>query len=290
MLEETHGLGASWAEALPVGIARVMLDASGGLYDDRAAGINQAFQGVSTNQIALWGFSRTIVGSEVSMTAGDISSKWRRIASRDALTKANAGHVLTGKLYRGRIVHGDTSETAASGNTQATSIDNNASISRPLVPITSSSIANPTNIVTPVPHGLVTGDVVFIANHSGSTPAVAGEYTATVINTTTFTVPVNVTTGGTGGTFKQLNTRNAVGHLHVTALVLGGYTNVTIKIRHSVDNSVYADAATFTVVSAANVSEELAIANLNRYRAMSWLFNGSGSAMSITPVVAVSHA
>ncbi len=66
--------------------------------------------------------------------------------------------------------------------------------------IATSSVANPTVITTTAPHGLVSGDTVVIAGHVGSTPAIGGAYVVTVTGATTFTIPVNVTVGGTGGT------------------------------------------------------------------------------------------
>jgi hypothetical protein len=66
--------------------------------------------------------------------------------------------------------------------------------------IVSSSIANPTVLTTTTAHGLVTGQQVTIAGHSGSTPDINGTHTVTVTGGTTFTIPVNVTVGGTGGT------------------------------------------------------------------------------------------
>lgn len=68
------------------------------------------------------------------------------------------------------------------------------------VAIATSSVADPSVITTSAAHGLVTGDLVTIAGHSGSTPAINGRYIVTVLNATTFTIPVAVTVGGTGGT------------------------------------------------------------------------------------------
>lgn len=70
----------------------------------------------------------------------------------------------------------------------------------PAVPITASSIANPTVLTTGSPHGFVSGDTVAIAGHLGSTPAVDGSRVVTVLTPTSFSIPVNVTVGGTGGT------------------------------------------------------------------------------------------
>lgn len=70
--------------------------------------------------------------------------------------------------------------------------------------ITSSSAANPSVITCASNHFLSTGDTVVIAGHTGSTPDINGNRIATVTSPTTFTIPVNVTVGGTGGTFTKL--------------------------------------------------------------------------------------
>lgn len=66
--------------------------------------------------------------------------------------------------------------------------------------ITSSSVANPTVITCSANHPFANGDVVNIQGHTGSTPAVSGSYTISNVAATTFTVPVNVTGAGSGGT------------------------------------------------------------------------------------------
>lgn len=71
--------------------------------------------------------------------------------------------------------------------------------------ITTSSVANPTVITTSAAHGYTTGDAVRIKNHAGSTPNITGEWVITVTGTTTFTIPANVTVGGTGGTAKRFS-------------------------------------------------------------------------------------
>jgi hypothetical protein len=67
------------------------------------------------------------------------------------------------------------------------------------VAVTSSSVASP-SVITTATHGLVSGQSVTIAGHTGSTPDINGTHIVTVINATTFSIPVNVTVGGTGGT------------------------------------------------------------------------------------------
>jgi len=58
------------------------------------------------------------------------------------------------------------------------------------------SVASPTVCTAGAAHGLVSGDRVRIAS-STTTPSIDGDYTATVTGATTFTIPVNVTSGGT---------------------------------------------------------------------------------------------
>jgi hypothetical protein len=72
------------------------------------------------------------------------------------------------------------------------------------VNITSSSVANPTVITTPGDHGLITGDWIRIASHTGSTPDINGIYQIIDVPTSkTFTINVHVTVGGTGGTVRR---------------------------------------------------------------------------------------
>jgi uncharacterized phiE125 gp8 family phage protein len=74
---------------------------------------------------------------------------------------------------------------------------------QPSTAIVSASIANPSVITTATPHYLVTGDIVTVAGVAGSTPDVNGARLVTVLSATTFSIPVNVTVGGTGGTVRR---------------------------------------------------------------------------------------
>ncbi len=79
------------------------------------------------------------------------------------------------------------------------------------------------------------------------------------------------------------STSGGAGYLEVSELTLGGYTSVTVKLRHSTDDVVYSDLATFTAVTAAPDSERKQITGtINRYVASSYVFNGSGSGQSVT--------
>ena len=85
------------------------------------------------------------------------------------------------------------------GSTLGTIVQCLATSTQTVATITSSSVANPT-VIAATAHGFTTGDSVLIAGHTGSTPTIDGTHTVTVLTTNTFTIPVNVTGGGTGGT------------------------------------------------------------------------------------------
>jgi len=145
-------------------------------------------------------------------------------------------------------------------------------------------------ITTTTPHGLVVGDYVFIVGHAGATPAMntaayGSEQVLTVPSTTTFTVTGPITVGGTGGRVGQINQVLAQVDLHYPELTLGGYTNLSVTIRHCDDDSTWATAATAAVVTVAGSSERLAVANLKRFRAIAWTWTGSGSGQTAVALV-----
>lgn len=116
-----------------------------------------------------------------------------------------------------------------------------------LAAVTSSSVANPTVITTATPHFLKSGDNIRIAGHSGSTPDINGTHVATVLTATTFTIPVNVTVGGTGGIV--LRSVGVAAAYHVYKKTAGA--TFTIEIQDS-DSSggTYAAALTFPTFTA----------------------------------------
>ena len=67
------------------------------------------------------------------------------------------------------------------------------------VTITSSSVASPSVITTTYPHTFLTGASVFITGHIDSVPPINGTHVIASLTADTFTIPVAVTTAGTGG-------------------------------------------------------------------------------------------
>lgn len=82
----------------------------------------------------------------------------------------------------------------------------------------------------------------------------------------------------------------AVGYLQVSALTLGGYTSVTVKIQHSSDGNTWADLITFDNVTTAPTAQRKTVAGtINRHLRAIWQFNGAGAGQSIRFVIGASR-
>jgi len=70
--------------------------------------------------------------------------------------------------------------------------------------------------------------------------------------------------------------------VHVPAITLGGYTSLSVKLRDSADNSVWADVAggAWTNVTAVGAERIVVGGTVRRYRAIQWTLNGAGSGPS----------
>jgi len=83
---------------------------------------------------------------------------------------------------------------------------------------------------------------------------------------------------------------NGAGYLQVNAITLSGRPSVVIKLRHSDDNSTYADLATFAAVSAIGAERVAITGTINRYVAIAWAWGGSGGTPSVTAAVMLNRA
>ena len=90
-------------------------------------------------------------------------------------------------------------------------------------------------------------------------------------------------TKATYADFGAAATLGGVAYLELTDLTLGGYTNIVIKVWHSPDHSSWAELASFTAKTAVG-AQRLAVATnpIERYRAVSWAYTGSGAGPSST--------
>lgn len=112
------------------------------------------------------------------------------------------------------------------------------------VVINTSSVANPSTITTATNHNLVTGNKIIIRNHVGSTPSINDTiFVITRLNATQFTIPVNVTVGGTGGTIGVFPTPNTSDLVY-----MDGYW-FTMKTDGSIWNCSVDDPTTWSITS-----------------------------------------
>jgi hypothetical protein len=200
------------------------------------------------------------------------------LAQNEALTKANATYAISGLSYWGQIVQPWATKTGDwNTKTLGTTVDYAADPSQVVIPITSNSIANPTVVTTAVAHGLTTGQVVLISGVSTSSPTINGQQTVTVVSPTTFTVAVNVTVAGTGGSLVRCSTVNGgVGFQQVSAF--SGFTGYVGKIQDSADDVTYADLATFANVTSGPTAETVTVTGtVDRYLSHDGNITGSGS-------------
>ena len=118
---------------------------------------------------------------------------------------------------------------------------------------------------------------MIISGHSGSTPALAEEDVVSVIDETSFTINVNVTVGGTGGTFvKGQTSEGAAGYQHVSDF--SGFSGFIGKLRDSDDDITYADLLSFADVTAARNGQRVEVTgDVERYVAYSGDVTGTGS-------------
>lgn len=84
------------------------------------------------------------------------------------------------------------------------------------------------------------------------------------------------------------STDGATVYLQVTDLDLGGYDDVTITVIDDADNSgTFGDLVAFTDVSAIGAERVTVAGTVERYVAVKWEFNGTGSNPSISFMVAI---
>lgn len=262
------------------------------IYDDAAGATRDAFVGQQgVNRVIVWCVGGNVIGRRFQGYAGQIGQKVTRIAADAKFTRANVEYNANGASENGVILHALGAETAA-GDTTASSVDWSTDVRARSAVIATSSLANPSVITTTGPHGLTSGQKVVIAGHSGSTPSINGQQTATVISPTTFSIAVNVSAGGTGGTVTHASTLlGGSAYIACTALTLGGYDNIVGKVQHSADNSTFADLVTFTAITVALKAErKTTTATVNRYLAAAWAFGGSGTSPSATIFIGFQRA
>lgn len=123
------------------------------------------------------------------------------IADADGTDKV----IATGPLPPTALINAAANlQTTEAGGTATFTVTLDTPPSTPTVNISSITAGNPVNINTATPHGFTSGQEILISGASGSSQPYYGVFVATVVDSDTISVPVNATTGGSGGTV-QLN-------------------------------------------------------------------------------------
>lgn len=85
--------------------------------------------------------------------------------------------------------------------------------------------------------------------------------------------------GNTQGADSQDNgagtSNGGAGYVQLTALTLDGGSDLTVKVRHSTDDSTYTDLLTFTALTAKGAERKAVSGTVNRHLAASWAYTGS---------------
>ena len=158
--------------------------------------IDSDLGGVRLNSDGVAGGANGIVmtsidDSSFTTTDGQLQLHVNSTTETDQLILLNTGGSGVDAVAIDSLAGGISADAVKSSNFSITST--------PAATITSSSAANPSEVTTSAAHGMTSGDSVTIAGHSGSTPDINGVHVITVTGASTFTIPVNVTVGGTGG-------------------------------------------------------------------------------------------
>ena len=284
----THGLGDDWDESSATGLLKATVTQTGAFFDDATAGMHVAFKDLSqVVRLLVYALFGNVIGQPFVGVQGIYQGAYSLLTKIGALTQADAEYVVSGQVDRGHLIQDWVAKIANWDTfTDGFPVDHTLLPTNQAIPITSNTLANPTVVTTPVPHKLTTGDVVLIAGVITSSPTINGERTVTVITPTSFSVAVNVTTAGTGGSFVRSSSNNGgVAYLSVSAFT--GFTGVVVKVRGSADNITYTDLVTFTTVVGAppdaTAAQRVTVAGvIPRYLCVSGTVTGAGS---IQPVV-----
>lgn len=258
--QETRPLGGASEAHTPVGVTRGSVAVGGGIFDEAVDPLHAAKiadGGVGVNRVVCFCDQGQTKGQHFTGYEGAYSQTSEVLDALHALTKAHVTYQVSGHVDEGVILQEKAAKTGDWTTETTDAVDEADNPGTRQIPIMSASVANPTVITTADDHHLVSGDVVAIFGMAGGidpdindNPAAAEAWklighTITVTGATTFTIPVNVTNDGTGG-YCVLVSRASGGYGYQQVLDGATFTNFVGTIRHSVDNSVWADLIVFT--------------------------------------------
>ena len=162
---------------------------AGSKFTDYSAEIQSATSGATDLRIT----GNTVANPTVVTTDGPTFTISSNTVADPTVVTTSAAHGLT---TGDDVVITNSNSTPSLNGTQTATVLSTTTFSIDLNVTTAGSAGT---VVPIVPHGLTTGHKVVISG-SNSTPSLNGTHTVTVLSTTTFSVPVNVTGAGTAGT------------------------------------------------------------------------------------------
>lgn len=283
VLEATLGLGDAWEGHTPTGALKATITQDGGYFDDTAAGFHETFNTAAkqqTKRILCLAHAGNVVAAPFVGGEGVYGEIYEVLGTGAQLTKANVTYGLDGQVDRGTIVQPWATKTASwNTKTLGTTVDYATDPSQRVIPITSNSKATVSVVTCPVPHGLSAGHIVLISGVVGSSPDINGSRAVTVIDSLTFSVPINTSAGsaGTGGSFVRCNSlAGGAGYQQVSDLA--GFTGFVGKLQDSPDDTTYGDLVVFANVTAGQKAErKTAAGTVDRYLSYDGAVTGSGS-------------
>jgi len=171
--ERSEGLGDSTEAVTPTGLARVDLSQGGAFFDDATTGAHTLLSPAgapAVSRVLAVAYGGNTIAKPFIGLSGLYGHTYEVLSQVGALTKANVDYDASGILDRGVILQVQGALTA-DGN--GTSVDYTLNPAQRVIPITSNTLANPSVVTTPVPHGLTTGQVVLISGVATSSPTIS---------------------------------------------------------------------------------------------------------------------
>jgi len=285
-MEPATGLGDSVTSVLPTGLSTLEITQSGAFFDDSTTGAHallSASASAQTQRVVVAVFAGNVIGRMFVGASGTYADTYEPAPAVGGLTKANITYKVTGAIDRGVILSAVATKTASwNTKTDGASVDYTLDPSQIVIPITSATKANPCVVTTPVPHNLTTGQKILTSSNTLSGPSINSEQAVTVISATTFSVAVNTTasTGaGTGGSFVRSSTVNGGSSIQAVS-AFSGFSGFVGTVRHSADDTTYADLVAHSNVTSGPTAERVTVAagtTVNRYLCFSGALTGSGS-------------
>lgn len=291
--QQTNPFGAGSEQHTPVGIDKHELNVGGGFFDPAVDAIHSALtRVVGIVRTVCVGWMGNVIGKGFWGYIGAYSQVYTVTDTNGQLVKADVKYIISGDSDQGVIVQhlatftADWDTRTGGANAPDAPVDYTLDPAQRNLGLLSNSVANPTVITmatqhgSPIAHGLTTGDKILISGVTGGTPSINGVQTVTVISPTTFSIPVNATVGGTGGSFVKVNSNaGVVAYQQVTDYT--GFTGFVGTVNDSPDDITYSSLVAFTDLAAVHspsTERKLsAVRTVDRYLSYNGNVTGAGS-------------